>query len=73
MKKENKKIQLQETGFDQTLTGTIEPPKIDPKLGDLTPSFIEWFALNHPPVEFHQKYVKRRNRIPEQYRKYFLH
>jgi hypothetical protein len=73
MAKEKKQKELKETDLDITLSEKIEPPKIDPKLGDLTPEYINWFANNHPSVEFHQKYVKRRNRIPEQYKKYFLH
>ena len=73
MAKEKKQKELIETGFDRTLTGPIEPPKIDPKLGDLTPEYISWFGENHSRVEFIEKYVKRRNRIPEQYRKFFGH
>lgn len=48
-----------------------EPPEMDFRLGDLTPSYIEWFAQNHTIEEFYTQYIKRRNRIPQRLQFYF--
>lgn len=58
------------TEIDQTFND--EPPAKDIKLGDLTPAYIEWFAKNHTPQEFHAKYIKMRQRVPREYWQYFV-
>jgi len=59
--------------IDETLTGPIEPPAMHPRLGDLTPEYIEWYGENHSKQEFNQKYITRRFRISKELHKYFVH
>jgi hypothetical protein len=42
-------------------------PTQDPKLGDLTPSYIDWFYNNRSREDFYRKYSGRRNRVEKKY------
>lgn len=59
--------------IDETLTGPVEPPAMNPRLGDLTPEYIQWYGENHTKQEFNQKYITRRFRIAKEFHKYFVH
>lgn len=45
-----------------------EPPIQDPRLGDLTPEFIQWHEANHSAEEHRQRYF---DRIPHEYAEQF--
>ena len=47
------------------------PPDIDPRLGNLTPIYIEWFGETRSTDQFIEEYVKVRGRVPSHLQKYF--
>lgn len=47
-------------------------PKQDPRLGEFTPQWIRWFALNHSKQEFHAKYCRAKHRVPAELQQYFI-
>lgn len=59
--------------IDETLTGPVEPPAMDPRLGDMTPEYVQWYGENHTKQEFNIKYCGRRHRVPRNCLKYFVH
>lgn len=56
---------------DVVTTSTLEEPIHNGKLGDISPDYISWFGETHSTQEFRIKYIKRRNRVPEESQKYF--
>lgn len=53
--------------IEQLINEPYCEPKQDPKLGDLTPSYIDWFYNNRSREDFYRKYIGRRHRIDSKY------